>query len=63
MLFKDIIREQMKDPQLYDLDLKHNSSLQILYLNPQGNFDFSVALPGFTQSNFMPFKLETDDDF
>jgi len=32
-------------------------------LNPLGNFDFSVAIPGFQHSNFMPFKLESDEDF
>ena len=46
MIFKNIIKE-VRDPQLYDLSLKHNSSLQVLYLNPLGNFDFSVAIPGF----------------
>ena len=64
MIFKNIVRESAPpDSQLYDLSLKHNSSLQVLYLNPLGNFDFSVAIPGFQQSNFMPFKLETDNDF
>jgi hypothetical protein len=63
MLFKDIVRQDLKDKQLYDMELKHNSSLQVLYLNPLGNFDFSLAIPGFKQSNFMPFKLETEEDF
>lgn len=48
MIFKNIVRESAPpDSQLYDLSLKHNSSLQVLYLNPLGNFDFSVAIPGF----------------
>jgi hypothetical protein len=46
MIFKNILKEVI-DPQLYDLNFKHNSSLQVLYLNPLGNFDFSVAIPGF----------------
>ena len=53
----------MNDKQLYDMELKHNSSLQVLYLNPLGNFDFSVTIPGFQQSNFIAFKLESDEDF
>jgi hypothetical protein len=65
MIFKNIERESQNetDSQLYDLSFKHNSSLQVLYLNPLGNFDFSVAIPGFQQSNYMPFKLESDDDY
>jgi hypothetical protein len=63
MLFRNIVREEERDQQLYDMDLKHNSSLQVLYLNPLGNFDFSVTIPGFQQSNFITFKLESDEDF
>ena len=48
---------------MYDLELKHNSSLQVLYLNPLGNFDFSLAIPGFEHSNFVKFKLESEEDF
>ena len=48
---------------MYDLELKHNSSLQVLYLNPLGDFDFSLAIPGFEHSNFVKFKLEREEDF
>ena len=48
---------------MYDLELKHNSSLQVLYLNPLGNFDFSLAIPGYDHSNFVKFKLEQEADF
>lgn len=48
---------------MYDLELKHNSSLQVLYLNPLGNFDFSLAIPGYDHSNFVSFKLEKEEDF
>jgi len=51
------------DPQIYDLELKHNSSLQVLYLNPLANFDFSLAIPGFDHSNFVKFKLENEADY
>ena len=51
------------DQQLYDLELRHNSSLQVLYLNPLGNFDFSLAIPGYQHSNYVKFKLDTDEDF
>ena len=37
----------VQDKQLYDLELRHNSSLQVLYLNPLGNFEFSLAIPGY----------------
>ena len=48
---------------MYDLELKHNSSLQVLYLNPLGNFDFSLAIPGYDQSNFVKFKLKNEADY
>ena len=48
---------------MYDLELKHNSQLQVLYLNPLGNFEFSLAIPGYDHSNFVKFKLEHEDDF
>ena len=48
---------------MYDLELKHNSSLQVLYLNPLGNFDFSLAIPGYDHSNFVKFKLESEADY
>lgn len=35
----------------------------MLHLDPLGNFDFSIATPGFQPSNYMPFKLEQEDDF
>ena len=48
---------------MYDLELKHNSSLQVLYLNPLGNFDFSLAIPGYEHSQFVKFRLESEEDF
>lgn len=33
------------------------------YLNPQGNFDISLCIPGFQHSHFIPFKIEGEDDF
>ena len=48
---------------MYDLELKHNSSLQVLYLNPLGNFDFSLAIPGYDHSNFVKFKLQNEADY
>ena len=51
------------DRQLYNLELKHNSQLQVLYINPLGNFDFSLAIPGFQNSNFVRFKLDSDEDY
>lgn len=71
MLFKNIERlsdnqkakNGQKDRQMYDLELRHNSSLQVLYLNPLGNFDFSLAIPGYDHSNFVKFKLEQEEDF
>jgi len=35
----------------------------VLYLNPLGNFDFSLAIPGFQHSNYVPFKLDGEEDF
>jgi hypothetical protein len=51
------------DRQLYNLELRHNSSMQLLYLNPLGNFDFSLAIPGFEHSNYVKFKIEGEDDY
>ena len=48
---------------MYELELKHNSSLQVLYLNPLGNFDFSLAIPGYEHSNFVKLKLQSDSDY
>ena len=70
MLFKNIERlsdnqkakNGQKDRQMYDLELRHNSSLQVLYLNPLGNFDFSLAIPGYDHSNFVKFKLEQEEE-
>ena len=42
-MLKNILKEVI-DPQLYDLNFKHNSSLQVLYLNPLGNFDFHIDI-------------------
>jgi len=47
---------------LYDLDLKHNSQQQILFLNPLGNFDLAMVIPGYEKSNFMAFKDKNDED-
>lgn len=35
----------------------------MLYLNPLGNFDFALAIPGFQHSNYMKFKTEGEDDY
>ena len=48
---------------MYDLELKHNSSLQVLYLDSLGNFDFSLAIPGYDHSNFVKLKLEREEDY
>jgi hypothetical protein len=37
--------------------------MQLLYLNPLGNFDFSLAIPGFEHSNYVTFKIEGEDDY
>lgn len=42
---------------MYDLTLKHNSSLQVLYLNPEGNFEFSLAIPGYEHSVYVRFRI------
>jgi hypothetical protein len=44
------------------LQLKYNSELQVLFLNPLGNFDFSMLIPGYKQSNQLPLKREGDED-
>ena len=54
--------KEFKDPQVYDLDIKHNSQLQILFLNPLGNFDLSLVIPGFDQTDFVAFKANNDED-
>jgi hypothetical protein len=45
-----------KDSHLYNLEMKMNSGLQVLYLNPKGNFDISVTIPGYEHSQFIEFK-------
>ena len=40
----------------------HNSALQLMYLNPLGNFDFALAIPGFDHSNYVDFKVTGEDD-
>ena len=55
--------DEFQDPQLYDLDLKHNSQLQILFLSPLANFDLSLVIPGYDQTNFVSFKENGDEDF
>ena len=44
------------------MDIKHNSQLQILFLNPLGNFDLSLVIPGFEQTDFVAFKANNDED-
>ena len=46
---------------VYDLTLKHNSSLQVLYFNPEGNFEFSLAIPGFDHSTYARFRIVDGD--
>lgn len=50
------------DPRVYDLQLKYNSELQVLFLNPLGNFDFSMLIPGYNESNQLTLKQEGDED-
>jgi hypothetical protein len=45
------------------MEMKMNSSLQTLFLNPLGNFDISLCIPGFDNSSFVPLKVEGEDDF
>ena len=40
-----------------------NSSIQSLFLNPLGNFDLSLCIPGFDNSTFIPLRLEGDSDY
>ena len=51
------------DPKEYKLEMKMNSSIQTLFLNPFGNFDMSLCIPGFENSSFVPLKAEGDEDF
>lgn len=66
MMIKNVARDsdsQKKDPREYKLEMKMNSSIQSLFLNPFGNFDMSLCIPGFENSSFVPLKVEGDDDF
>lgn len=40
-----------------------NSSIHTLFLNPFGNFDLSLCIPGFDMSTWVKFKEEGEDDF
>ena len=40
-----------------------NSSMQTLSLNPFGNYDLALCIPGFEMSSFIPLKEENDDDY
>lgn len=42
--------------------MKMNSSIQTLSLNPLGNFDLSLCIPGFDSSPYVSLKKEGDDD-
>ena len=44
------------------MDIKHNSQIQILFLDPLANFDLSMVIPGFEQSSFVKFKESNDED-
>ena len=66
MMMKNIERDDnshQKDPKEYKLEMKMKSSIQSLFLNPFGNFDMSLCIPGFQNSSFVPLKAEGDDDF
>lgn len=43
--------------------MKMNSSIQLPYLDPKGNFDISLCIPGFEPSNYIPFKVQEEEDF
>ena len=66
ILFKNVSHNQPVDEDaangVYDLTLKHNSSLQVLYLNPQGNFEFSLAIPGYDHSAYVRFRMFDGED-
>ena len=32
-------------------------------MNPLGNFEFSLAIPGYQHSNYVKFKLESEEDY
>ena len=43
--------------------MKMNASLQSLFLNPYGNFEMSLCVPGYDISKFMPLKKEDEEDY
>ncbi len=45
------------------MEMKMNSSTQTLFLNPFGNFDISICIPGYDNSDFMPLKIEGEEDY
>lgn len=51
-----------KDHREYKLDMKMNSSIQTLHLNPECNFDMSLCVPGFEPSTPVPLKTDQDED-
>eukprot|EP00347_Sterkiella_histriomuscorum_P015009 403358661 len=76
LVFRNIIRDnqtyyinaekkskQFRDKQNYILETKMNSSNQTLFLNPLGNFEMSLCIPGFDNSTFVALKNEEDDDY
>ena len=42
-----------RDKNSYKMEMKMNSSLQTLFLNPHGNFDLSLCILGFDNSSFV----------
>lgn len=52
-----------KDPRKYKVEMKMNSSIQTLFLHPQGNFDLSLSVPGYDNSSPVPLKIEGDEDY
>ena len=55
--------KKAQDRKTYSLEMKLNSSIQTLFLNPLGNFEMSLCIPGFNNSNFMVLKDKDEDDF
>jgi hypothetical protein len=43
--------------------MKMNCSLQTLFLNPLGNFELSLCIPGFENSSFVQLKVEGEEDY
>lgn len=46
-----------RDQRQYKLEMKMNSSIQSLFLNPLGNMDLALCILGFDNSNFVPLKV------